>query len=315
MTPEQAEAASRVRDGLRSAAWRRSGTPIVGVELSSTEPSQIPWYQGKDALERRRPRRDGRARPRCSTRWPARTAPTAPRRRPTRCCRTSSAARRRPRPRRGRSPRRGLGPARSGPAHPPSSLASRHARPAARCSRSPSAALLAPALLRALAEGGHTRANYRARALPFPFGVLVLRRGAARAGPADAACRCSASAELFHPESLPVALYALGVLALGLIDDTLGERAGVGGERAARAGAARLARARRGAAARRAVDRRAEGRRLARPGAAGDELARASPTGAGCSPRRCSCSRPTCSTCSTCARGARSRPSCCSGSA
>ena len=22
--------------------------PVVGVELSSTEPSQVPWYQGKD---------------------------------------------------------------------------------------------------------------------------------------------------------------------------------------------------------------------------------------------------------------------------
>ena len=35
------------------------------------------------------------------------------------------------------------------------------------------AALLAPALLRALGEGGHTRLNYRDRALPFPFGVLT----------------------------------------------------------------------------------------------------------------------------------------------
>jgi hypothetical protein len=24
------------------------GIPVVGVELSGTEPSQIPWYQGKD---------------------------------------------------------------------------------------------------------------------------------------------------------------------------------------------------------------------------------------------------------------------------
>jgi UDP-N-acetylmuramyl pentapeptide phosphotransferase/UDP-N-acetylglucosamine-1-phosphate transferase len=33
-----------------------------------------------------------------------------------------------------------------------------------------------------------------------------------------------ASAEVFHPEVWPIAVYALGVLALGLIDDTLGER-------------------------------------------------------------------------------------------
>jgi UDP-GlcNAc:undecaprenyl-phosphate/decaprenyl-phosphate GlcNAc-1-phosphate transferase len=32
-----------------------------------------------------------------------------------------------------------------------------------------------------------------------------------------------AGAEVFHPELLPIALYALGVATLGLIDDTLGE--------------------------------------------------------------------------------------------
>ncbi len=31
-----------------------------------------------------------------------------------------------------------------------------------------------------------------------------------------------ASSAVFHPETLPIALYAIGVLALGLIDDTLG---------------------------------------------------------------------------------------------
>ena len=31
------------------------------------------------------------------------------------------------------------------------------------------------------------------------------------------------SLALFHPEALPVAVYALGVLALGLIDDTIGQ--------------------------------------------------------------------------------------------
>src|SRR5437660_1704162 len=34
--------------------------------------------------------------------------------------------------------------------------------------------MLAPALLRALRAGGHTRPNYRGRALPFPLGVLPL---------------------------------------------------------------------------------------------------------------------------------------------
>ena len=41
-----------------------------------------------------------------------------------------------------------------------------------------------------------------------------------------------ASAGCFTPRSFPIAVYALGVLALGLVDDTLGERAD--GERARR---------------------------------------------------------------------------------
>jgi len=85
-----------------------------------------------------------------------------------------------------------------------------------------SAALLAPALLRELTAGGHTRVNYRGRSLPFPFGVLVLA-----ASPialiALMLLERLASSEVFHPEELPIAVYALGVLALGLVDDTLGE--------------------------------------------------------------------------------------------
>ena len=88
-----------------------------------------------------------------------------------------------------------------------------------------SAALLAPALLRELTAGGHTRVNYRGRSLPFPFGVLVLA-----ASPialiALMLLERLASSEVFHPEELPIAVYALGVLALGLVDDTLGERHG-----------------------------------------------------------------------------------------
>ncbi len=51
------------------------------------------------------------------------------------------------------------------------------------------AAVLAPSLLRTLADGGHVKVNYRGRALPFPFGVLDARRRAAGADPADAARR------------------------------------------------------------------------------------------------------------------------------
>jgi UDP-GlcNAc:undecaprenyl-phosphate/decaprenyl-phosphate GlcNAc-1-phosphate transferase len=86
------------------------------------------------------------------------------------------------------------------------------------------AALLAPVLLRALSDGGHTKANYRGRALPCPFGVLAVAAGLLALIPLALLHRL-ASTNLFEPEALPVAVYALGVLALGLIDDTLGRDA------------------------------------------------------------------------------------------
>jgi UDP-N-acetylmuramyl pentapeptide phosphotransferase/UDP-N-acetylglucosamine-1-phosphate transferase len=83
------------------------------------------------------------------------------------------------------------------------------------------AAILAPALLRALADAGHTRANYRGRALPTPFGVLVPAAALLALIPLTL-LRQLASSDVFEPHALPIAAYALGVLALGLIDDTLG---------------------------------------------------------------------------------------------
>jgi UDP-GlcNAc:undecaprenyl-phosphate GlcNAc-1-phosphate transferase len=92
-----------------------------------------------------------------------------------------------------------------------------------------SAAILAPAVLRTLAEGSHTRLNYRERPLPFPFGVLIVAAALIALIPLVLLARL-ASSEVFHPELLPIALYALGVATLGLIDDTLGEaRAGRSG--------------------------------------------------------------------------------------
>jgi len=88
-----------------------------------------------------------------------------------------------------------------------------------------SAALLAPALLRELSAGGHTRVNYRGRSLPFPFGALVLAASLIALIVLTLLERLTSS-EVFHPEQLPIAVYALGVLALGLLDDTLGERHG-----------------------------------------------------------------------------------------
>ncbi len=82
------------------------------------------------------------------------------------------------------------------------------------------AALLAPAMLRALSDAGHTKLNYRARALPFPFGVLVLAAALLALIPLMLIQRLGSTA-VFEPQTLPIAVYALGVLALGLIDDTL----------------------------------------------------------------------------------------------
>jgi hypothetical protein len=47
MTPEQARAAGAFESGLIDGVTA-AGVPTVGVELSSTEPSQVPWYEGQD---------------------------------------------------------------------------------------------------------------------------------------------------------------------------------------------------------------------------------------------------------------------------
>jgi hypothetical protein len=47
MTAEQVKASSQLESGIVDGV-ADAGIPIVGVELSSTEPSQVPWYQGKD---------------------------------------------------------------------------------------------------------------------------------------------------------------------------------------------------------------------------------------------------------------------------
>lgn len=83
------------------------------------------------------------------------------------------------------------------------------------------AVALAPALLRALVAGAHTRPNYRLRELPFPLGVLVLAAATLALIPVELVQRF-ASTELLHPEAVPIALYALGVIGLGLVDDAFG---------------------------------------------------------------------------------------------
>jgi UDP-GlcNAc:undecaprenyl-phosphate GlcNAc-1-phosphate transferase len=83
------------------------------------------------------------------------------------------------------------------------------------------AAAMAAALVRALADGAHAKTNYRGRRLPFPLGVLVLAAAAIALVPLELLQRL-ASAEVIHPELVPIALYALGVIGLGLLDDVLG---------------------------------------------------------------------------------------------
>jgi hypothetical protein len=46
MTPEQIEASTAFESGL-IAGVTAVGVPVVGVELSSTEPSQVPWYKSQ----------------------------------------------------------------------------------------------------------------------------------------------------------------------------------------------------------------------------------------------------------------------------
>jgi UDP-GlcNAc:undecaprenyl-phosphate GlcNAc-1-phosphate transferase len=83
------------------------------------------------------------------------------------------------------------------------------------------AAALAPALLRALIDGGHVKANYRERSVAFPFGVLSVV-GALTAMIPLALLQRLELAEVFHPQTPIVAVYVLGVAFLGFLDDMLG---------------------------------------------------------------------------------------------
>jgi UDP-GlcNAc:undecaprenyl-phosphate/decaprenyl-phosphate GlcNAc-1-phosphate transferase len=83
------------------------------------------------------------------------------------------------------------------------------------------AALLADPLLRALTDGGHVKVNFRERSVAFPFGVLSVMGALIALVPLALVQRLEV-AQVFHPETLVVALYAIGVAFLGLVDDTLG---------------------------------------------------------------------------------------------
>jgi UDP-GlcNAc:undecaprenyl-phosphate GlcNAc-1-phosphate transferase len=80
------------------------------------------------------------------------------------------------------------------------------------------AVMLAPMLLRALAEGGHTRPNYRDRQLVFPFGLLSLLAGLLALVPLTM-IQWLASTVVLYPATGVIAIYVLGVALLGLVDD------------------------------------------------------------------------------------------------
>jgi UDP-GlcNAc:undecaprenyl-phosphate GlcNAc-1-phosphate transferase len=97
------------------------------------------------------------------------------------------------------------------------------------------AALIAPAVLRALEDAGQTKPNYRGRWLPCPLGVLPLAAALAALIPLTLLAKL-ASTGVFRPAALPIAVYALGVIALGLVDDTLAEEHSGDGARPRRRG-------------------------------------------------------------------------------
>lgn len=82
------------------------------------------------------------------------------------------------------------------------------------------AALIAPAALRSLEEGGFVRENYRGAQVAFPFGFVVVAAAALALVPLALLDEIG-NADVFRPELRTIAVYALGVALLGLVDDAL----------------------------------------------------------------------------------------------
>ncbi|MDO8185084.1 hypothetical protein Q5424_03050 [Conexibacter sp. JD483] len=85
------------------------------------------------------------------------------------------------------------------------------------------AIIVTPSILRHLAEEGLTRQNYRGEQLPFPGGVAIVASAVIALAPLALLAQL-ADADVFRPEAGIVAIYALGVTLLGLIDDLLAGR-------------------------------------------------------------------------------------------
>lgn len=77
---------------------------------------------------------------------------------------------------------------------------------------------LAPTFIKGLTAGGHVRPNYRGRELPFPFGLMIVAAALLALIPAELVQELGGTS-VFYPQFAMVLPYALGVSALGLIDD------------------------------------------------------------------------------------------------
>jgi UDP-GlcNAc:undecaprenyl-phosphate GlcNAc-1-phosphate transferase len=84
------------------------------------------------------------------------------------------------------------------------------------------AAVVAPALLRALGESRLALPNYRGVTLPFPAGTVIVAAAALAAGPLALIQELGIADDVLRPELRTVAIYAFGVAGLGLVDDALG---------------------------------------------------------------------------------------------
>jgi UDP-GlcNAc:undecaprenyl-phosphate/decaprenyl-phosphate GlcNAc-1-phosphate transferase len=82
------------------------------------------------------------------------------------------------------------------------------------------AVVLAPAARRTLLAGRHVRENYRGAPLAFPFGFVIIASAAVALVPLALLQRLGDS-DVFRPELGPIAVYVLGVGALGFVDDAL----------------------------------------------------------------------------------------------
>ncbi len=240
MSPQASEDSAAFETGLLAGA-ATAGAPAVGVELTGNQVSQVPWYKEKglssvDDLDALR-RTDGARL--CACRRPRHVRGEVHRR--------LAAADRHHRSR----------PALSAPLERvrSRSLASSHARPALRDRPGRSRRSWRRRCCRSLEDGGHRRANYRDRPLAVPLRRAHAGRGPGRADTADAGAAARAGRGARTPRRCRSSLYALGVLALGLIDDTLARESSEG----AGTPRARLARPRRGGAAGRALHRSPEG--------------------------------------------------------